>query len=340
MHNIYLGMLGKNLCSISDTATNRSILITGISGSGKTCRLQQIELDAVQNGYIVIVLDTSCSHDSNQIYNPIRSDYETLCKRISASQDGIDFDLFSSSSFSHQQTSRIINDVTQVIANSSNLGQRQTKILRKAVATAYNNYTPGKNEIQLIGDNLINLECDGEDLYNRLWVLFQCDALRPCKYQFEQGKINIITISDFDPATQKIIAEMFLSSVWNNRRTISSDNTNLIIVLDECQRLYLGSNSVTCQILREGRKYGINLILATQSLSIFPKSTVSMLEQAGTKLYFQPAQSDVRRIAKSLEQAYGVNWQQTLSRLRRGESVTDGILQIGTLTTRRSLILT
>ena len=44
---IYLGTLGTNVCRISDKAANSSILINGISGSGKTTRMLQIELQSV-----------------------------------------------------------------------------------------------------------------------------------------------------------------------------------------------------------------------------------------------------------------------------------------------------
>lgn len=340
MNKITLGMLGRTPCNISDAAPNHSVLITGISGSGKTCHLQRIELDAIQNKHHIIVLDTSQSHDADRIYNPIRSDYEAICKRISVSQEGIDLRVFSSESSLPQQPNRIINDVTQMIASSSNLGKRQTKMLRKAVASAYTNYTPGNDALQLIGSNLINLGSDGEDLYDRLWYIFQNDAALSGGSTFEKGNINIIDFSDFDPDTQKIIAELVLKSIWNNKSSLLSGNQECLIILDECQRLYLGPNSMICQILREGRKFGLNVILATQSLSIFSKPTISMLEQAGTKLYFQPSQSDLQRITKSLQQANQANWKQTLTHLRRGECVTDGILQVGKSTIRRPLILT
>lgn len=58
---IYLGTLGTNVCQISDKAANSSILINGISGSGKTTRMLQIELQSVADKNTVIVIYTANS---------------------------------------------------------------------------------------------------------------------------------------------------------------------------------------------------------------------------------------------------------------------------------------
>lgn len=58
---IYLGTLGTNVCRISDKAANSSILINGISGSGKTTRMLQIELQSVADKNTVIVIYTANS---------------------------------------------------------------------------------------------------------------------------------------------------------------------------------------------------------------------------------------------------------------------------------------
>ena len=169
-------------------------------------------------------------------------------------------------------------------------------------------------------------------------MLFECNVIRTSQCKIQSQRINILDFSDLDENTQKIVLEIVLSCLW--KKQIENGLPICNVVLDEFQRLYLGSSSLVRQLLREGRKFGMNLILATQSLSIFSKDTVSMLEQAGTKLHFQPTQADLQRIARSLHHIYGNDWHQPLAQLRRGECVADGILQVGEATISRPLILT
>lgn len=333
-----LGNLHQNKCTIAHSAANQSVLITGISGSGKTCRMQQIELDAEHAGQTIIVIDTAHSHDSEQIFLPIRSEYEPVTNRISALRDGINLHPFFSGKKRSTPDFMTINNITQAISRPANLGVNQTKLLRAAVSTAFHNHTPETNDLQSIGSNLKALGTPGEDLFERLWGLFECNVIRTGKPQIQPQRINILDFSDLDDSTQRILVEVVLSCLWKDR--VENNLPDFMVVLDEVQRLYLGSSSLVRQLLREGRKFRINLILATQSLSIFPRDTVSMLEQAGTKLYFQPAQMDLQRIAKSLHHIHGGDWHQPLAQLRRGECVADGILQVGEATISRPLILT
>lgn len=339
----YIGKLSKNDCTISDSAANQSVLVTGISGSGKTCRVHQMELKTVYNGQTVIVFDVGNSHNPKQIFQPIRSEYEALSNRIPVIQAGIDPHFFSSDCSPQLQSTPeflIINNIAQAISKPANLGVNQTKVLRNAISNAFHKYTAEDNEMQLIGSALKELGTVGENLYQRLWPLFECNVFRPSTHNIQPNKINILDFSNLDSETQQILIEILLAGLWRHRDTFQNKNTKCNLFLDECQLLYLGSTSIVCQLLREGRKFGINLILATQSLSNIPRQAISMLQQAGTKLYFQPAQADLRHIAKSLSQIYGGDWQQPLAQLRRGECIADGILQVGESTIRRPLILT
>lgn len=56
---------------IGEGSPNNSVLMTGISGSGKTCRMNQIELDAALHGKTVIILDLNQTHEYKQIFTSI-----------------------------------------------------------------------------------------------------------------------------------------------------------------------------------------------------------------------------------------------------------------------------
>ena len=335
---MYIGSINSKNCTTSTSAVNNSVLITGASGSGKTCRMQQIELKAAQSEAMVIVLDTSYSHVSDQIYAPIRTEYEKSANRLSVLDYGINLHLFDKFSSSDANQTKQINYITQIIASSAKLKSRQIQILRKAIASAYARYTEGMNEFQLIGESLESLGTDGENLYDNLWHLFQSEILQNANYTLEKGKINIIDLNDINNITQKIMIELILRNLWNTKGNDDA-NTEYIICLDECQNLYLGQDSIICQLLREGRKFHISLLLATQSLIPFSTGLRSMLEQTGTKLYFRPSQTDLRNIAQSIKKAYGTELQQCLAQLKIGESLVIGDIQINDKSIQRPIVL-
>lgn len=336
----YLGNFNNKKCTIATSAINNSLLITGASGSGKTSRMQRIELDTAHSGATVVVLDTSHSHDPDQIYAPIRSEYESVTNRLSATETGIELHIFGNFLNKERSPKLIVNSAAQMLANSAGLKQRQTQILRKAISNAYIDYTSEKDEVQCIKRELLKLGTHGEELCDRLWYLFECDSIHPCNYQLQSGHINLIDISDFNSETQKIVTELFLRDLWNACKSQNVQKLTYYICLDECQNLYLGADSIICQLLREGRKFGMNLLLATQSLCLFPSSTRSMLHQTGTQLHFRPSPTDMQIIAKMLKQAYGKSYHQTLAQLNVGESLITGDVQIDNISIKRPIILT
>ena len=83
------------------------------------------------------------------------------------------------------------------------------------------------------------------------------------------------------------------------------------------------------QMLTEVRKYGVNLILSTQTLTTFSKKELAIINQAATKLFFQQSSTDLKKVAELVESGRKDKWITALSRLRIGQAVTVGELEIG-----------
>ena len=81
-------------------------------------------------------------------------------------------------------------------------------------------------------------------------------------------------------------------------------------------------------ILREGRKFGISLLLATQMLSVFDNATRAVINQAATRLYFRPEANDIKNVAKEIDPENMQRWMNVLKTLKRGEAVTVGEFDI------------
>lgn len=110
----------------------------------------------------------------------------------------------------------------------------------------------------------------------------------------------------------------------------SRESTPHVIVLDEFQNLCLSSGSPVRKYLQEGRKYGLNLILATQTLSNIKASdgpdAVASLFNAANLLIFKPTAPDMKYVAAMLnskDKSHTVDeWTDILSSLTKGECIS------------------
>ena len=101
----------------------------------------------------------------------------------------------------------------------------------------------------------------------------------------------------------------------------------------------LGKKSAIMQMLREARKYGVNLILATQTFASFSKDTMSVLNQAAMKLYFRPAMNEMKKLAKQIDDINPERVSLMLKRLKIGESVAIGDLEVGGRSIERAIVV-
>lgn len=96
------------------------------------------------------------------------------------------------------------------------------------------------------------------------------------------------------------------------------DRIRLVIVLDEAHRL---ANDVTLpKIMKEGRKYGVAVVVASQGLSDFHPDVVG---NAGTKVSFRVNHPDSRKVAGFFRLRGGQDVAQILERLRVGQALVE-----------------
>jgi DNA phosphorothioation-dependent restriction protein DptH len=125
----------------------------------------------------------------------------------------------------------------------------------------------------------------------------------------------------------RLITEFSLVDLYWYYRASGSKDKPKVIVLDEIQNLDHRLNSPLGQFLTEGRKFGISLILATQTLSNLDKDERDRLFQASHKLFFKPADTEIRSFAQILADATGLKneeWVRRLTSLKRGECYSLG----------------
>ena len=120
------------------------------------------------------------------------------------------------------------------------------------------------------------------------------------------SRCHIIQLAGFPKDSARLITEFSLIDLYWYYRGRGSEDDPRIIVLDEIQNLDHRLESPLGQLLTEGRKFGISLILATQTLSNFTKDQKDRLFQASHKLFFKPADTEIKSYAQLLADATAI----------------------------------
>ena len=131
-----------------------------------------------------------------------------------------------------------------------------------------------------------------------------------------------------DKETSRILTEFILWDLYAFADNNSTEATPKVIVLDEVQNLDHSQDAPLGKILREGRKFGLSVIAATQTLSNLKKEEQAQLFQAAHKLFFQPAGPELAQYAEIAVQFANngtkESWKTKLSALNKGECLSIG----------------
>ena len=146
-------------------------------------------------------------------------------------------------------------------------------------------------------------------------------------YHDQDAQCHIIQLAGFVKDSARLITEFSLVDLyWYYRSTGHKDDAK-VVVLDEIQNLDHRQGSPLGKFLTEGRKFGISSILATQTLSNLDKDERDRLFQANHKLFFKPADTEIKSFAGILANVTGEkadDWVPRLSSLKRGECYSLG----------------
>ena len=124
----------------------------------------------------------------------------------------------------------------------------------------------------------------------------------------------------------RAVIEFVLWDLYSFVTSSGNKDTPRVVVLDEVQNLDLGPDAPVAKYLTEGRKHGLALILATQTVKGVggvSDARVSRMFQAEHKLFFKPTENEMREHAVLLHNAISTisvqEWVSRLASLRIGE---------------------
>lgn len=328
--------LGTNYqVNISEEADNQSVLLLGRSGSGKTVALWKIEENIAQSGASVLVLNYRKTHNMRPREGVIWLDVK---------KEGYPIPLFCRilrPDGTKEDSQDMEDAVMDVFLQTLALSIRQKAALRKAVHRVVEQPEKWRKGFYEIGQNLLKSDEEAAlGVYDKFYSVFRgLPFSKETMEVFIPGKITVLDFSVFSLEVQIFLVELTLAILWRYFQIWGQyAAAPLFLVLDEFQELQMRKHSTLFQILREGRKFQLSVLLATQTLNTFERWQCAVIMQAGTRLYFRP---DLKNIEKILaEDSVNEDFWCKIKKFQRGDCVAVGQFRIGNLDIQKSLLMT
>ena len=305
---------------ISEESPNRHISVLGISGSGKTVRLRELIKNVVENRETALIFDINGMDYKDCIDN---------VNVISAREGGFNASLLESGADDEESKICHVMSIAQVLSRVFGFGSKQEEALRNAILYAVSHKEDNESELAIIRTGLLAQETAvAQAVESRLWEFLNMDIVRNNSLGIRTGYANVISLEGLSFNLQRVWVELLLVLLWRKLRTGNLLLNNLWIFIDEFQNLSLKKDSVLLEMLREARKYGVNIVLATQSVTGYGNDVKAALDQTAVHLYFQQGLTDVKKVASLIDVNKKGLWESKLKSLRVGESVAVGCLSV------------
>lgn len=326
---------------------NPHILVLGKSGTGKTFYLMKEIEKLIAEGKRVLILDFSGSYTAEEISkkNPNLFNYISFYgandqapitwlnnyeSKISFCEDVADTIIKILNIKSYYQKKILKKGVVIMMSESDVFSFMMLVFAFERVIKAVRECDENAEEMRLAlgiktDDDFKNLE----HLYSRL---------EPYEYIFNFGimptteeadtPIKIFQMHEMPLLKKKFLTAFILEMIQNELKFDQEKRHCDCLVLDEFQFLPFGEEDALASLLREGRRFGIQMILLTQFISNYSKEEVAALLQAGQLLQFRPAETDLKFTANLIDPENASEWKKILSNLSRGEVVLKGCYTI------------
>lgn len=274
-------------------AENPHIFIGGISGSGKSFALKRLAEQAAAQGALVIVFDYTADWGSYQAPEGIS------LRRLDVMDRALQINPLAPvpGATGFMRAQRLLN----LLLSAYRLGNRACIDLTNSTRLYLDECTENPTIPGLINYILAHPATKGLDA--------ALEPLKALSLLINSGPASIsldldtpgILVLDFTQleSTQlrKLLIEVFLRAIWDAKASSKSE-CPLVLLLDECQNLNWGKDSMSVLILREGRKFGIGGWFATQWIS--NENAVNALQQAAVQLHFRQNKENTLPLARTL----------------------------------------
>lgn len=320
---------------------NRHLIVFGRSGQGKTYCIQGLLMEMAKYQLNSMVIDYTNGFLPEQLEKEFKEKVQPKTDLVV--HKPLDLNPF------NKQTQKVAG--IQIADKSHDVASRVASVFKSVYSSIGDQQLPTlirviEEGIELHGVNysfdsmlkdLMDAGKHGEALANKLTPMvkaniFSCEHLTDGWegiYKSEQSTARLIQLATLSRDIWRLATEFILWDLYSYVCAHGNKNSPLPVVLDEVQNLDQKLDSPLGKMLTEGRKYGLSLILATQTLSNLKKDEQDRLFQAAHKLFFAPAETEIDSYAKLLEQAVPASnkkaWLQELAKLKKGECISVGL---------------
>ncbi|MCP4401945.1 MAG: ATP-binding protein [bacterium] len=319
--------------------TNRHLLIFGKSGSGKTYAIQALLMELAKQKQNAAIIDYTSGFLPNHLETEFRDSVKPQTHLVR--QKPLPLNPFRQQQQVIEGFDPIPEDpyavgtrVTSVFTSVySTIGEQQKAALIKAIEDGLVQYGPSFNFENLL-EMLEEEGNTGLSLANKINPLVRAKIFAAggeqtwqAMFQAPKHRVNIMQLAGVAREIARMATEFILWDLYDFATNHGNKNRPLPMVLDEIQNLDHRLSSPLAKILTEGRKFGLSMILATQTLSNLQSEERDRLFQASQKLFFKPAETEVREYAKILEHSTHERleiWIKRLSSLGKGECYAFG----------------
>lgn len=310
-----------NAVTFSQTP-NSHMMILGQSGMGKTFFLCRKMEEAVSNGKTILIVDFSGSFTSRELKKN-QFQYMESITILNLLKKGFTLRLLE-----NEMRSDLTNAIFKILIKQ---GYFQKKLLREAVDKVFENKNCFSIPSLIETLELLSNKREDEERKNIFRLLSKLDCYSEIKKIFisprmghyrRETQIYIIQVSGYGEIQRKFCVEFLSELIWQNFR--HGWKMFDVTIFDEFQSMELKPGSALSAMLREGRKYGLSVWLASQFLGNYDKEAVETLMQAGNKIFFRPTENDERAIADFVDPNSNAVWRKILHNLHRGEAVLKG----------------
>jgi len=325
--------------------SNRHMLIFGSSGTGKTYTIQCLLSELGRSGQNSLIVDYTNGFFDNQLepefkqqlaprqhivrkqplaINPFRQQVDMIggdafpesesvtAQRVSGVFSGV-------YNFGDQQFSALYQAIKNGLEQAGVRGMTLVDLVPRLEKLAEDGGTQGQvagsvisKLLPFLDQNPFGTEEPGS------WERLFTDPKHRC---------HVIQLAGFMKDAARLVTEFSLIDLYWFYRASGTQARPRVVVLDEVQNLDHREDSPLAQLLREGRKFGFSLILATQIMSNLEKDERDRLFLAGHKLFFRPAETEMKTYAEiaavSTEQKPDA-WMKKLAGLKKGECYSLG----------------
>lgn len=323
---------------------NRHLLIFGASGTGKTYTVQAIIYELSKYKQNSLIVDYTNGFTTNQLETVIKEalkPQQHIVRReplpINPFRQQCDviegFEIPEDPATTAQRVSGVFAEIYQ-------LGDQQKSALYTAIRDGVDesgdkfNLAALMQRLQIISNSGGPTASSAASAITKIQPFvdtkpFGVEDLESWERLFSDSnsRCHIIQLAGFMKEFARLITEFSLIDLYRFYRAQGDKDRPKVVVLDEIQNLDHRLESPLGQFLTEGRKFGISLVLATQTLSNLGKDERDRLFQASHKLFFKPADTEIRSYAGILADATGEkndNWVSRLASLKRGECYSLG----------------